>query len=255
MGERTAGGLSAAWLKRIALALMVLDHLAAFFPERFPPFFRVLGRASYPLFAFCFAESFRHTRDRRRFFGRLYGASVATGALFSLCCALFPSRAETLAGVNIFGTFVTAFVLLSLWERYRERGLQSVSLQIGLLLFAALLAFRLFPALPAALYPAVSGALPLPLTVEGDLTMALIPVFFAASAQRWTRQRYFLSLSLVLLLLNFAGMPNIQGAQVLALPLMLLYNGQRGRLSPGEQWFFYLFYPLHLAALYLLAAV
>ena len=32
-----------------------------------------------------------------------------------------------------------------------------------------------------------------------------------------------------------------------ALPLLSLYNGQRGS---GSRWFFYWFYPLHMAVLY-----
>ncbi len=34
-----------------------------------------------------------------------------------------------------------------------------------------------------------------------------------------------------------------------ALPLMLLHNGARGR---GLKWLFYLFYPAHIAALFLI---
>ena len=35
---------------------------------------------------------------------------------------------------------------------------------------------------------------------------------------------------------------------MLALPLIALYNGQRGKLRLG--WMFYLYYPLHLVILY-----
>ena len=40
----------------------------------------------------------------------------------------------------------------------------------------------------------------------------------------------------------------IQWWSLLAIPLLALYNGQRGRWK--MKWFFYLFYPLHLVIIY-----
>ena len=42
---------------------------------------------------------------------------------------------------------------------------------------------------------------------------------------------------------------SIQWLQILALPLMLLYNGKKG---PGLKYFFYIYYPLHSAVLFVL---
>ncbi len=42
----------------------------------------------------------------------------------------------------------------------------------------------------------------------------------------------------------------LYGTVYLSLPLIYQYNGKRGR---GERWFFYIFYPAHLMALYLLS--
>ena len=42
-------------------------------------------------------------------------------------------------------------------------------------------------------------------------------------------------------------MSEIQAFALLALPLLLLYSGKRGKVK--MKYFFYVFYPLHLAAL------
>ncbi|MFR9296896.1 MAG: TraX family protein, partial [Aedoeadaptatus pacaensis] len=42
----------------------------------------------------------------------------------------------------------------------------------------------------------------------------------------------------------------LYGTVYLSLPLIYQYNGKRGR---GGRWFFYIFYPAHLLALYLLS--
>jgi len=43
----------------------------------------------------------------------------------------------------------------------------------------------------------------------------------------------------------------MQPSSLLALPLLYLYNGKRGRGAP--KYFFYIFYPAHLAALQLIS--
>ena len=37
-----------------------------------------------------------------------------------------------------------------------------------------------------------------------------------------------------------------------AIPLLLLYNGQRGRKSKWFQWGYYLIYPVHFIVLYII---
>jgi len=46
------------------------------------------------------------------------------------------------------------------------------------------------------------------------------------------------------------GVFPVQWMMVLALPLMLRYNGEKGR---GWKWFFYFYYPAHTCLLFLLA--
>lgn len=41
-------------------------------------------------------------------------------------------------------------------------------------------------------------------------------------------------------------------AVLVAIPLLLLYNGQRGRKSKWYQWGYYLIYPIHLMVLYVI---
>jgi hypothetical protein len=58
------------------------------------------------------------------------------------------------------------------------------------------------------------------------------------------------ALAILLLAWSFGG---IQWYCLLSLPLLALYNGQRGK--PGIKNFFYLYYPAHLVIIYLLSLV
>lgn len=50
-------------LKIIAMISMVFDHAGdMFFPEAMWP--RMIGRLAMPIFSFCIAEGFTHTKDK-----------------------------------------------------------------------------------------------------------------------------------------------------------------------------------------------
>ena len=58
-------------LKLIALLAMVLDHLGfVFFPEN--DLFRVIGRVSFPIFAFLIANGHSHTSDVKKYLCSLF---------------------------------------------------------------------------------------------------------------------------------------------------------------------------------------
>ena len=57
-------------LKVIALVSMVFDHVGDnFFPDQV--WMRVIGRIAMPIFAFCIAEGFSHTRDKTKYLLRM----------------------------------------------------------------------------------------------------------------------------------------------------------------------------------------
>ncbi len=68
-------------LKLTALVLMLLDHIGYYLvpPLSSPGLYlllRTLGRGAYPLFLFCFAQGYAHTRSRKKYLLRLYLAGV-----------------------------------------------------------------------------------------------------------------------------------------------------------------------------------
>lgn len=62
-------------LKLLALLLMVIDHIGAFFTNA-PIVFRYMGRISAPLFIFCMVWGMDYTRNRVRYLLRIYIASI-----------------------------------------------------------------------------------------------------------------------------------------------------------------------------------
>ena len=62
-------------IKLLALITMLFDHIGIIlFPE--VVFFRVIGRLSFPLFAFMISEGAKYTRNRLRYFLVILGSGL-----------------------------------------------------------------------------------------------------------------------------------------------------------------------------------
>ncbi|MCX4372405.1 MAG: TraX family protein [Dysosmobacter sp.] len=239
-------------LKLTAVVLMTLDHIGLYFPAA-PVWFRWLGRGAYPLFLFCMVQGYAHTRSRRRYLLRLYLMSLFMTALGLFLDACFPSQ-NGYGNHNIFVPLFLTGVLISaveLYQRDRRHG--------GLLLGALALSQVLYGFLPALL-PFTRG-------LSGDVLTGLVPnlavnefgfEFVALGLALYflrDRREALTAVYLIFCVYQFSaeslyGYFPVQWMMVLALPLMLRYNGEKGR---GWKWFFYMYYPAHTCLLFLLA--
>ena len=78
-------------LKMTAAVLMVLDHIGFYF-DGAPEWLRWLGRGAYPLFLFCMAQGYAHTRSRKRYLLRLYAMSLFMTVLGLALDTCFPTE-------------------------------------------------------------------------------------------------------------------------------------------------------------------
>ena len=101
-------------LKIIAMVSMVFDHVGdMFFPEVMWP--RMIGRIAMPVFAFCVAEGYAHTRDRRKYIARMGAFALISEIPFDLAFFDRPGFEHQ----NIMVTFFLALIALELFERLR----------------------------------------------------------------------------------------------------------------------------------------
>ncbi|MDO8619868.1 MAG: TraX family protein [bacterium] len=211
--------LSSTGIKLVAILAMVIDHVGLlFFPHQL--LWRVAGRIAFPLFAFLVAEGALRTSNVRAYLFRLLGFAIISQF------AYIPFNGATggiLSPFNIFFTLSAGLLALILWKRLPRT--ISVPAIILLCALADILSFDY-------------GA-------YGVLTVLI---------SNLALQRRKLGITALLLfpqavtLLRFAlGAISIQGYASMSVPLVAIYNGERGRKLPRH--LFYWFYPVHLLVL------
>ena len=222
--------LSGNALKLIAAVSMVIDHIGLiFFPNL--RLLRILGRIAFPIFAFMIAEGCRYTRNRLRYFTGIFGLGAV--------CQLVYFIAMRSTYFSILITFSLAILVIYAWQNVKER--RSPGAWLG---FAgAVLGVWLLNAF---------------LTIDYGFAGCMTPLFAALFMPRrgveptpHEQKLDRLPVHVAMLGLALLWLATVSGGNqiwaLLALPLLLLYSGERGRLP--MKYFFYIFYPAHLVLL------
>lgn len=243
-------GLNGFELKLAMAALMLLDHLYYFLPGRnFPLWFTMAGRLVAPTFCFLMTESLRHTKSRGRYLRRMTAAGLVMlmgNALMMLSAASLRGGHVVVIQNNIFLSLAVSAALVDRLERLRQQGFDGK--QAGLVVLLLLIA------------PQLEGGLLIP-------AMAMIFYFLRDHRARMAAA-YLIGGSLMVYLLagrsgssaryafELLGLRlSTQYLQAFALIPIGWYNGRPGPRNTFARWFFYLFYPLHIWALYLIGVL
>ncbi len=209
-------------LKIIAALSMIIDHIGAALFSRMMVL-RYIGRMAFPIYCFLLVEGLIHSKNRRAYLLRLLVFAVISEVPFDL--GLF-HRLPYFHHQNVFMTLTLGVAMMWLCEILKEKyPTQSQLLRTGVFLAAALLA-------------------ELAHTDYGAMGIAIIMAFYVF------RERPLYGALLTGIMCVFSG--RIEAWAILALPLILLYNGKRGPQPGPVKYFFYIYYPAHLTILYLI---
>ena len=240
-------------IKLFMAFLMVFDHIHGI-PGLVSPtwegIFHVLTRCVAVWFAYAAVEGFVYTRDRLRYNGRLYlwaGIMMAGSALLGW---LFRSRGVTVEN-NIFLSLALGETALNaLYTPWRGSELWSPAKQ-GLLKAGR----------AAAAAASVAAAV---LYAEGGILIVPFMIFtYLFRGKRKSRNAAYILMSAALFAISFKIYPtaaetadmlmyNSDWMFITVIPVIALYDGQRGPNGKFNKYFFYVFYPAHL---WLIAAI
>ncbi len=210
-------------LKLLALATMLVDHIGAvLFPQAV--WLRIIGRVSYPLFAYCMALGGYFTHDLWSYAKRLLCLGIVSQPVYVLCFG------GSWLDLNIFFTLLAGLLGIFCIQKRRYWG--------NIVLAGLVIAFWNIGSFS-----------------YGAMGVALIWVFYLCLNSR-IKTAFFAGLWL-LALSRFYPYPvlgtginiPIQALAVFSLVFILMPLKTNWRLP---KWLFYGFYPAHLLVLYAL---
>ncbi len=215
--------MTSAVLKYIAVIAMLIDHVGAFILEDMYGInstiyilSRSIGRIAFPIFAFLLVESFKKTKNRKKYFINLLIFALLSEIPFDLANkgSLMDFNQQ-----NIFFTLLTNLTMLCFIEGIKidKTDLKAISEILIVLLFSL-----------------VSMLFKFDYSFFAPLVVYSYYKFYGNKKMRFLASEfslYFEAFSLV----HFSNI------------LIYFYNGKRGRQN---KYFFYFFYPLHLLIIY-----
>lgn len=210
-------------LKILAIVTMLIDHTGAIlFPHIL--IFRMIGRLSFPIFAYLISEGLLHTSNVKKYMLRLLLFALISEVPFDLAfqgAIYYPQKQ------NIFFTlFLGLAAIAFLREYFTKNSVMAVAFAVAMAFFAEILH-----------------------TDYGWFGVAVVILFYI-----YKNNRVGCVIAFVLLVAVYSlSYSLLEFFSVLSIVPILLYSGQKGRWS--WKYFFYAFYPVHLLLLYFLHTV
>lgn len=209
--------LSGFYLKVIALITMVVDHIGVvFYPDC--NWLRVIGRIAFPIFAFLLVEGYFHTSDVKKYIMRMATLAFISEIPFDL---IVYGNVVDFRHQNIFFTFVIGLFMMYMMSRCVQPIYSTLWLVLGFVIATVFMADYSY------------------------YGIAIIYLFY-----RFRNMRLFGCIGLVVASILFG---NVQIWAILAIPLLLMYNGKKGPAFADKKVYkysFYGFYPLHMIILF-----
>ena len=278
-------GLSSTTIKIIAVITMFIDHLATiFFPTGdtlLVSIMHLVGRIAFVLFAFCIAEGFSHTSNRKKYALRLIVAAVLSEPVYNI--ALVKDPTLFFRQQNVIFTFFIAFCALCMIEKIKNKdGLKGKKIlmvltaiggmfiseltrtEYGCMGVCLVLIFYLFREKKVVLYIASS----LTYFFGYVITLYISNIYklwysYLTYMEDYERKKDILAYepqfkfdlkSIISNLGSASGaiwkyaLEGLLVGAIVAPAIIMLYNGKKGRTLPKLA--FYVFYPAHLMFLY-----
>ncbi len=234
VASKRKGGITSDLLKLIAIVAMLIDHIAwAFvaFGTVGGQAMHIIGRITAPIMCFMVAEGYCRTHDVIKYAKRLgIFALISHFPYVFFECGEFRIIHETSVMFPLFLGLVALII--------RDSPKYDVNVKNMITLIICLVAM---------------------LGDWGAIAVIWIQLFSAFYYKRKEQVKYFCVVGAVMIVLNIIMHATtgswlsclFQFGIFLAVPLLMKYNGVR-KGGKAYQWFFYIFYPTHLAVLAIL---
>ena len=231
-------------LKIIAIVAMLINHLGTSFhlSHSYPVIFcftEIIGKITFPVMAFLLVEGFHYTHNVKKYASRL--AIFWLISIYPFHWLHYPLKSlitpDELVN-NIFFTLLMGLLLIWSYSKITNK-----IMKIAIVVFFSLATILsdlnvIGPLIIFSFY-----------IIKDKKKKVIIPMI--------TMTSFIMLIYIILYFVYPASIPNIGTlltgfGPLINIPLLLSYNGKRGKNNTYIKWGFYWFYPVHLTLLALL---
>lgn len=218
-------------LKAIAMAAMTVDHLTwVIFPGYQKVWWilalHIIGRLAAPIFWYFVVEGYHYTHDWKKYALRLLVFAVIGHFAYNFAFGIpfVPFRTSVFNQTSVIWSLFWGLIALVINDSEKVKQWQKVLLLIGIALISFCSDWSCI-----AVFAILSIR-----TNRGNFPRQMMGMMV------WVA---FYAVIYILFIDPVYGI--LQMFTALTIPLLRMYNGQRGSWK-GMKWFFYVYYPLHL---------
>ncbi len=234
--------LDANTIKLIAFIAMTIDHITwMVFPgypkEVTPILLHMIGRITCPVMCYFIAEGYHYTRNVSKYMTRLFVFAIISHFAYVFASGDFVDwksfipfyYGRVLNQTSVMWSLLWGLIML------RVANSQKIQKNVVKIILIALICVISFPSdwsCVASLCILAFG------TNRGNFKAQMLWMIFYVTIYAAV---YFFAIDKIYGLLQLSV--------VFAIPIMMMYNGQRGKVQSFNnvmKWLFYLYYPLHL---------
>lgn len=210
-------------LKIIAIITMTLDHIGYFlFPKI--RILRIIGRISFPLFAYLTAEAMQFSKNKIKYISIL----LCCGLLFSLVASLITKSWVPNAFMDLGLGALCCFLL---YKKNTFAHILILLILMSTMTEYSLTQYKIFGLIAILIFYDFYSNLKLSLITYSLWTILSIYLQNFMIFNMYLEEGYFL---------------------LLPIGLIYLHNGERGFYHPKWKYAFYAYYPLHIVLLFLI---
>ena len=214
-------------LKIIALVAITIDHIGFLLLPQYP-ILRIIGRLSFPIFAYMIAEGCRYTKNRTKYLLVLSALGVAFQVVY------FVADHSLFQGVFVSFSLGIGLVY-AIDNAVKRKNAWSVLLAVAVLIFIGFVCLVLPQILSHTDYK-----------IDYGIFGVLLPSFVFFWPNKIGKLIGVAAATVGICLL----VGGIQWWSLLAIVLLAMYSGERGKYKLKN--LFYIYYPSHLVAIYLI---
>lgn len=238
----------------IAIIAMTVDHIAWAVFEGYSTHpaaivMHIIGRLTCPIMCYCIAEGYHYTRDVKKYTKRLF-----LFALISHVPYMLQSMAFSEYGWLALVPFATGN---GFWGHALNQTSVMWSLAIGLVMLRVANSQKINNHFKPLI---VIGLCVLAFPADWSCIASLFILSIGTNRGKPVKQiLWCLFYALIYAMVYFFALSKVYGliqlGVVLAIPVIAMYNGQRGKnasVNRFMKWLYYIYYPLHLVIIWLI---